>query len=226
MASAKTRSTVFILLEWVFFPQRRVTNLFSPALLHSASREVRLLETRDMVKSNSALLSVLMRNLLDYLRVPGRYEDFMQNALRLMNGLDALFSHSRLDAYVVGVGPLFQVWFASQPIQNYRDAAKYASEELFTLWWREMLFRGVLFHPHYLENMFISMAHTDVEIGNTLQKAEDSIRAMEKKLGKQTNQISREYCKGGCSFTDSMESFLDSPSFSAVVFAESVYTER
>ncbi|MEN6595787.1 MAG: glutamate-1-semialdehyde 2,1-aminomutase [Clostridiaceae bacterium] len=121
---------------------------------------------------------------LDYLRAPGRYEAFTRTSLRLMNGLEVLFSRSKLDAYVVGVGPLFQVWFASHPIKNYRDAAKYASEELFTLWWREMLFRGVLFHPHYFENMFISMAHSDADIDDTLQKAEDSIRAMEKKLGK------------------------------------------
>ncbi len=121
---------------------------------------------------------------LDYLRVPGRYEAFTQKSVRLMNGLEALFSRSKLDAYVVGIGPLFQVWFASHSIKNYRDAAKYANEELFTLWWREMLFRGVLFHPHYFENMFISMAHTDADVDDTLQKAEDSIRAMEKKLGK------------------------------------------
>lgn len=121
---------------------------------------------------------------LDYLMAPGRYEEFMKKSLRLMNGLDKLFRASRLDAYVVGVGPLFQIWFSKQPIRNYRDAARYADSKLFTLWWQEMLFRGVLFHPHYFENMFISMAHTDADIDDTLQKAEDSIRSMERKLGR------------------------------------------
>ncbi len=121
---------------------------------------------------------------LDYLMTPGRYETFTARSLKLMNGLAKLFSDSKLDAYVVGVGPLFQVWFADQPIKNYRDAAKYADGDMFTLWWEEMLYRGVLFHPHYFENMFISMAHTDSDIDDTLQKAEDSIRSMEKRLGR------------------------------------------
>ena len=101
-----------------------------------------------------------------------------------MNGLDKLFRESRLDAYVEGVGPLFQVWFSAHPIKNYRDAVRYADGDLFTLWWEEMLSRNVLFHPHYFENMFISMAHTDADIDDTLQKAEDSIRSLERRLGR------------------------------------------
>lgn len=101
-----------------------------------------------------------------------------------MNGLDKLFKESKLDAYVEGVGPLFQVWFSKEKIYNYRDAEKYADGDMFTLWWREMLDRGILFHPHYYENMFISMAHTDEDIDKTLKAAEESIRSMEEKLGR------------------------------------------
>ena len=121
---------------------------------------------------------------LDYLRAPGRFEAFTEKSKRLMNGLDVLFRHSKLDAYVVGVGPLFQVWFAKEKIRNYREAEMYADGEMFTLWWREMLDRGILFHPHYYENMFVSMAHTDEDIDKTLQKAEEAIFSMEQKLGK------------------------------------------
>jgi len=120
---------------------------------------------------------------LDYMREPGRFESFNEKAIRLMNGLDKIFRLSKLDAYVVGVGPLFQVWFAKEKIRNYRDAERYADGEMFTLWWREMLDRGILFHPHYYENMFISMAHTDADIDETLEKAEDAVKSMEQKLG-------------------------------------------
>lgn len=47
-----------------------------------------------------------------------------------------------------------------------------------------MLFRDVLFYPHHLENMFVSMAYTDADIDGTLQKAEDSINGMQKRLRK------------------------------------------
>jgi len=40
----------------------------------------------------------------------------------------------------------------------------------------------VLFHPHYFENMFISMAHTDADVEHTLEVAEEAAAAVEKKV--------------------------------------------
>jgi glutamate-1-semialdehyde 2,1-aminomutase len=120
---------------------------------------------------------------LDYLRTPGLYETCNQKADRLREGLDRLWRASKVPAFVVGLGPVFQVWFSEHPINNYREAAKYADGDIFALWWEEMLFRGVLFHPHYFENLFVSMAHTDKDIDRTLAKAEEAVRAVEQKLG-------------------------------------------
>jgi glutamate-1-semialdehyde 2,1-aminomutase len=119
---------------------------------------------------------------LDFLKQPGLYENLYAASEKLQNGLDRLFKKSKLDAYVVGMGPLFQVWFAKETIKNYREAKKYANGDIFTLWWEEMLFRGVLFHPHYFENLFVSTAHTNTDIDVTLQKAEEAIAALEKKI--------------------------------------------
>lgn len=119
---------------------------------------------------------------IDYLKTPGLYEDFYRKSLKLVNGLQDLFEKSKLDAYVVGIGPLFQVWFAKEKIRNYREAKKYANEDIFYLWWEEMLKRGVLFHPHYFENLFVSMVHSDEDIDNTLNAAKESIAALEKRL--------------------------------------------
>jgi len=119
---------------------------------------------------------------LDYLRQPDLYEEFYRKSVKLMNGISELWKKSKIDAYVTGLGPLFQVWFSKHPIRNYRDAKKYANGDIFTLWWEEMLFKGVLFHPNYYENVFVSMAHTDEDIEITLEKAEESIAAVEKKL--------------------------------------------
>lgn len=122
---------------------------------------------------------------LDILSRPGVYEEFTQRSLTLMNGIADIWAKSKIPAFVTGVGPLFQLWFSDHPIENYRDAAKYANGEIFALWWEEMLFRGVLFHPHYFENMFISMAHTDADVDKTLAAAEEAAYAVEKKvLGK------------------------------------------
>ncbi len=76
-----------------------------------------------------------------------------------------------LPAYVVGVGPLMQVWFAREPIHNYRDAERHADQNLFRKWWEGMLSRGVLFHPGAYENLFVSTAHTHADVAQTLEAA-------------------------------------------------------
>jgi glutamate-1-semialdehyde 2,1-aminomutase len=76
-----------------------------------------------------------------------------------------------LPAYVVGLGPLMQVWFAKDEIHNYRDAERHADQKIFDRWWKGMLARGVLFHPGAYENLFVSTAHTSADVAATLDAA-------------------------------------------------------
>ena len=76
-----------------------------------------------------------------------------------------------LPAYVVGLGPLMQVWFAQHEIHNYRDAERHADQKIFRKWWEGMLGRGVLFHPGAYENLFVSTAHTQADVKATLDAA-------------------------------------------------------
>lgn len=70
---------------------------------------------------------------MDLLNQPGIYDDFYKKSKRLMNGIGELWEKSKIDAYVTGLGPLFQVWFSKHPIKNYRDAKKYADAYIFSL---------------------------------------------------------------------------------------------
>jgi glutamate-1-semialdehyde 2,1-aminomutase len=108
---------------------------------------------------------------LDELTEPGVYERLNKRCGRLFAGLERVLHDARLGAYVVGIGPVLQVWFAEHPIRNYRDAARHASHERFRRWWEGMLDRGVLFHPHPFENLFVSFAHSDDDIDQTLEAA-------------------------------------------------------
>lgn len=115
---------------------------------------------------------------MDELSVPGKYEALDARCERFYAGLERLLKDARLDAYVVGMGPVLQVWFAKHPIHNYRDAARYASHDLFRLWWEGMLERGVLFHPGAFENLFVSFAHSDDDIDATLEAAAAVIKTL------------------------------------------------
>jgi len=108
---------------------------------------------------------------LDELSTPDLYAklDAVSDELRL--GLGKILRDAGLPAYVVGLGPLMQVWFAKEPIHNYRDAERHADQELFRKWWQGMLARGVLFHPGAYENLFVSTAHSRADVTATLAAA-------------------------------------------------------
>jgi glutamate-1-semialdehyde 2,1-aminomutase len=108
---------------------------------------------------------------LDELNTPGLYQklDAVSDELRL--GLGKVMNDAGLPAYVVGIGPLMQVWFAQDEIHNYRDAERHADQEIFRRWWQGMLGRGVLFHPGAYENLFVSTAHTHADVAATLDAA-------------------------------------------------------
>ncbi len=112
---------------------------------------------------------------LEELSAPGMYEQLNRRCEHLYAGLEQLFRDARVPAHVVGVGPVMQVWFANRPIRNYRDAHRYASHAIFRQWWEGMIRRGILFHPHAFENLFVSFAHSDDDVAATLEAARGSI---------------------------------------------------
>jgi glutamate-1-semialdehyde 2,1-aminomutase len=121
---------------------------------------------------------------MDVLAEPGLYE--RQRALgdRLATGLKSIADASGVEAYVEGLGTVFQLWFANQPIKNWRDAVKYAHEPAFTRWYEEMVIRGVLFHPLQFENLFVSLVHSDEDIDLTLSAAEDAMKVVAREFAK------------------------------------------
>jgi len=111
---------------------------------------------------------------MDLLAEPGLFDRQRALGERLMAELRSLARAARLPVMVEGLGTVFQIWFSNHPIRNWRDAERYAREDLFTRWWQEMLLRGVLFHPSQYENLFVSLVHTDADVDAMLNAAADA----------------------------------------------------
>jgi glutamate-1-semialdehyde 2,1-aminomutase len=126
---------------------------------------------------NSIAISAAIES-LRFLTHDASYDDLYRKSDRLREGLAGLLHDKSIDGFVVGMGPVYQVWFADAEIHNYRDAARHSRADLFRIWWEEMLDRGVLFHPGHLENLFLSFAHTDRDIDETLERADASLDAL------------------------------------------------
>jgi glutamate-1-semialdehyde 2,1-aminomutase len=99
-----------------------------------------------------------------------------------MSGLRKIAADAGLPVIVEGLGTVFQMWFSEHPIRNWRDAERYADESRFTLWWQEMLLRGVLFHPSQYENLFLSLVHTREDVDVMLDAAEQALAVVSRTL--------------------------------------------
>ena len=121
---------------------------------------------------------------MDVLAEPGLYERQRRLGQRLADGLERIAHDRGIDAYVEGLGTVFQLWFADRRITNWRDAAAYADESTFTRWYQEMITRGVLFHPLQFENLFLSLVHTDADVDDTLNAASDALAIVAKERGR------------------------------------------
>jgi glutamate-1-semialdehyde 2,1-aminomutase len=119
---------------------------------------------------------------LDFLMIPGIYQSLFDKSERLMRGIGERLESAGFETRVVGIGPLFQIWFTSSPIHNYRDAVHHARRDWFRVWWEEMMKRGVLFHPDAFENLFVSFAHSDIDVERTLQAVESALPQMHRRL--------------------------------------------
>ena len=115
---------------------------------------------------------------MDLLAEPGLYERQRAKGFRLAEGLTSIAEHNGIPVRVEGVGTVFQLWFSDVPIRNWREAEANAGEALFTRWYQGMLTRGVLFHPSHLENLFVSLVHTDDDIDQTLEAASDVLASI------------------------------------------------
>ncbi len=110
------------------------------------------------------------------------YRHMNKIGMKLQDGLTEIVASSGVEAIVQGMAHLGeQILFTSlKKIRNYRefltcDGAKYNAYH------REMLKRGILFHPLQYQHLFVSTAHTEDDINKTLQAARESLRTISKK---------------------------------------------
>lgn len=85
---------------------------------------------------------------------------------RLMQGLKEVIERMGVEAEVIGVPPF--------PMIKFTDKNEKVKEVFFS----EVTQRGVLFHPNH--NWFLSLAHTEQDVSETLEVSEESLKIAKK----------------------------------------------
>jgi glutamate-1-semialdehyde 2,1-aminomutase len=98
-------------------------------------------------------------------------------ASRLEAGLHKLASEAGIPHVIQRVGSMLTLFFNADPVQNYEDARR-SDTPLYARFFWEMLVRGVYFPCSQFESAFVSLAHTEVHVDQTLAAAREAFSAL------------------------------------------------
>ena len=114
---------------------------------------------------------------LELLRRPGTYEKLEQITKKLSSGLLTIAKDKGHEVYGNSISAMFGMFFAPGPVHNYEDA-KTSDLTKFSKFHRGMLERGIYLAPSQFEAGFTSLAHTDEDIDQTLNAAEEVLGSL------------------------------------------------
>ena len=100
---------------------------------------------------------------------------------RLEEGLRRHARDAKIAHVVQRVGSMLTLFFNPDPVHNYEDARR-SDTPLYARFFWEMLVRGVYFPCSQFEAAFVSTAHTEVHIDQTLAAAREAFRAIAAEL--------------------------------------------
>lgn len=101
------------------------------------------------------------------LRDTNPYPGLEKTGNELRSGLQDIFP----DTSVQGIASMLCMYFSETKVKNYEEAISKADKDMFLQYQRFMLKNGVFHPPSQFECNFVSTAHTDDEIAQTLEIA-------------------------------------------------------
>lgn len=114
---------------------------------------------------------------LKLLQQPGTYEALANKTTRLAEGLKQLASEAGLPIWVNAIGAMFSAFFTDVPVKDFASACT-SDVERFAKYYRGMLERGIYLAPSQYEAVFISTAHTELDIDRALEQARTVFRTL------------------------------------------------
>lgn len=115
---------------------------------------------------------------LDHLVRPGNYERLETLSARLEEGLRKAVSDGGVAATVNRVASMMTLFFCPGPVTDYASA-RASDTTRFGRFFRAMLGRGVYLPPAQFEAFFVSLAHSDADIVETVRAVRESLEASE-----------------------------------------------
>jgi glutamate-1-semialdehyde 2,1-aminomutase len=113
--------------------------------------------------------------MLELIQAPGFYEDLERKATLLIDGLRAVAMEAGMPFSTNRVGAMFGLFFTDIQVETYTQATT-CDVAAFNRFFHAMLARGVYLAPSAFEAGFLSAAHSEKDIADTIQAARESFR--------------------------------------------------
>ncbi|HZG15467.1 MAG TPA: glutamate-1-semialdehyde 2,1-aminomutase [Candidatus Bathyarchaeia archaeon] len=110
---------------------------------------------------------------LEVLKQPGVYEEFERLGAILQAGIEEAAAKHGVSIQVNRVKGALAVYFTNEPVFDY-DTAQRADSEVFSKFFRLMLDEGICLAPSKYEAWFITTAHTEQDIRDTIAAVDRS----------------------------------------------------
>ncbi len=114
---------------------------------------------------------------LELLDEPGVYDELERRAAKLGNGLLDAARAAGLPATANRVGSMMTLFFTGETVRDY-ESAKTSDTARYGQYFNALLDRGVYVAPSQFECGFVSLAHTDDVIDETLAAAGDALQSI------------------------------------------------
>ena len=114
---------------------------------------------------------------LKILEAPGTYASLETSGARLETGLRTALARSGVRASINRAGSLLTVFLGVDRVTD-GASARQSDAELFAHYFHRMLDHGIYLPPSQFEAMFLSLAHTDMEIDATIAAATEALAAV------------------------------------------------
>jgi len=114
---------------------------------------------------------------LEQLRQPGVYDTLEKRSRRLAEGLAEVAQQYNVPVSFNRVGSMLGMFFTDRAVNDF-DTAKMSDLERFGRYYRNMLDAGIYLAPSQFEACFVSLAHDDAAIDQTIKAAGVSLAAL------------------------------------------------
>lgn len=108
---------------------------------------------------------------------PGAYARLDELGALMAGGLRAAIREAGIPACVNQVGSMFTVFFGVAEVRDYATATR-SDTRMFARYFQGMIERGIYLPPSQFESAFISLAHTEAEITETVRAAKEVFRGL------------------------------------------------